>query len=64
MDRIFSSLYFKRVKLANYKGSPETALKQMEEERNAEGKRIQEADSRFSARWKKEKAAAARFTAA
>ena len=55
VDRIFSSLYFKRVKLANYKGSPETALKQMEEERNAEGKRIQEADSRFSAQWKKER---------
>jgi V/A-type H+-transporting ATPase subunit I len=55
VDRIFSSLYFERTRLAELTGSPETAVELLRQKLKFESERIKDIDSKFDALWKKEK---------
>lgn len=55
VDRIFSSLYFKRTRLSKFTGTPESALKELEEKRAEEVRTIQETDAKIVDFWEKEK---------
>jgi len=57
VDRIFSSLYFERIRLAELTGSPETEVEALRKKLNAETDRLKGLDSKFEALWKKEKSA-------
>ncbi|NLJ31586.1 MAG: ATPase [Clostridiales bacterium] len=52
VDRIFSSLYFERTRLTEFKGTPEAALETLKEKLQTEQGKIREIDSRFDALWK------------
>lgn len=55
VDRIFSSLYFERTRLAELKGSPELGVEALRDKRDIEINRIKRADEKFGDLWKKEK---------
>ena len=54
VDRIFSSLFFERVRLTEATGTPETALEEAQKEREKYLELIQQLDSRVEKFWKKE----------
>lgn len=56
VDRIFSSLYFERTRLAELTGSPETVVESLRENLRIETERVNKIDHEFDAFWKKEKA--------
>lgn len=54
VDRIFSSLFFERVRLTEATGTPETALEEAQKEREKYLELIHQLDSRVEKFWKKE----------
>ncbi len=54
VDRIFSSLYFERTRLAELKGTPESGVEELRTLRDQELARIQRVDGQIDALWKKE----------
>ncbi len=54
VDRIFSSLYFERVHLAELHSTPEHVVEALREEREKEIERIRAIDAQLEALWKKE----------
>ena len=55
VDRIFSSLYFQRVRLAELKDTPEQAVADLRSAREVQLERIQRIDSQLSSLWEQEK---------
>ena len=60
VDRIFSSLYFERVRLAELHSTPEHVVEALREEREKEVERIKAIDARIEALWKQERLEAQR----
>ena len=54
VDRIFSSLYFERTRLAELKGTPESGVEELRTLRDQELARMQRVDGQIDALWKKE----------
>lgn len=54
VDRIFSSLYFERVRLAELHSTPEHVVEALREERDREIERIKSVDAKIDALWKQE----------
>ncbi len=52
VDRIFSSLYFERIRLAELTGTPESVVETLRNKRDAEVQRIIKVDARFEELWK------------
>lgn len=55
VDRIFSSLYFERIRLAEMKGTPESALVELKDKLKTEEENIRTIDTEFDALWKSER---------
>lgn len=55
VDRIFSSLYFKRLRIPELIGTPESQLEALKKERAVDIEKIQDVDARTTALWNKEK---------
>ena len=55
VDRIFSSLYFERVRLTYFKDSPEKAVEIIQNERENELKAIEAIDNQIQSIWEKER---------
>lgn len=55
VDRIFSSLYFERIRLAEMKGTPESALVELKGKLKAEEENIRTIEAKFDALWKAER---------
>ncbi len=52
VDRIFSSLYFERTRLAEMTGTPETVVETLRGKRDSEIERIRRVDEKFDELWK------------
>ncbi len=55
VDRIFSSLFFERVRLTELRGTPETALESIQKELQRQLDLIEQLDDRAETYWKKER---------
>ncbi|WP_195984159.1 V-type ATPase 116kDa subunit family protein [Clostridium sp. D33t1_170424_F3] len=61
VDRIFSSLYFERTRLAELRGTPEGGVEELRTLRDQEIEKIQRVDAKIDALWKKEQTACAQI---
>lgn len=61
VDRIFSSLYFERTRLAELRGTPESGVEELRTLRDQEIGKIQRVDVKIDALWKKEQTVCAQI---
>lgn len=61
VDRIFSSLYFERTRLAELRGTPESGVEELRTLRDQEIEKIQRVDVKIDALWKKEQTVCAQI---
>lgn len=61
VDRIFSSLYFERTRLAELRGTPESGVEELRTLRDQEIGKIQRVDAKIDALWKKEQTVCAQI---